>query len=184
VRPRADATLARVSSAAGTDPAVAPLHCDKHPSRETYVRCSNCGRPICTDCMVQSAVGIKCRECARLPRSARAGIKPDRAARAVGAAVLGGGLIGTLLAYLGTAGLGFFTFIVAWGVGIAIGRLVLNAGGRYRGEQMAWIAAGGAAWAYVVAGLWLAHTYGGDLRTFVQVFGLAIAAFVAYREAS
>jgi B-box zinc finger protein len=184
VRPRPDATLARVSSAAGTDPAVAPLHCDRHPSRETYVSCSNCGRPICTDCMVQSAVGIKCRDCAKQPRSARASMKPDRAARAVGAAVVGGGLIGTVLAYLGASGLGFFTFIVAWGVGIAMGRLVLNASGRYRSRPVAWMAAGGAAWAYVVAGLWLAHTYGGDLRAFVQVLGLAIAAFVAYREAS
>ncbi|MGH3091266.1 MAG: rhomboid family intramembrane serine protease [Gaiellaceae bacterium] len=38
--------------------------CYRHPSRETGVRCSNCERPICTDCMVYAAVGIKCPECA------------------------------------------------------------------------------------------------------------------------
>ncbi|MGH3031342.1 MAG: rhomboid family intramembrane serine protease [Gaiellaceae bacterium] len=38
--------------------------CYRHPSRETAVRCSNCERPICTDCMVYAAVGIKCPECA------------------------------------------------------------------------------------------------------------------------
>jgi len=25
--------------------------CYRHPTRETGVACSNCGRPICTDCM-------------------------------------------------------------------------------------------------------------------------------------
>jgi membrane associated rhomboid family serine protease len=38
--------------------------CYRHPRTETAVSCSNCGRPICTDCMVFSAVGIKCPECA------------------------------------------------------------------------------------------------------------------------
>jgi membrane associated rhomboid family serine protease len=38
--------------------------CYRHPRNETAVSCSNCGRPICTDCMVFSAVGIKCPECA------------------------------------------------------------------------------------------------------------------------
>src|SRR5512134_773831 len=38
--------------------------CYRHPGRETAVSCSNCGRPICPDCMVYAAVGIKCPECA------------------------------------------------------------------------------------------------------------------------
>ena len=41
--------------------------CYRHPGRETLVSCSNCDRPICTDCMVQTAVGIKCPECAGQP---------------------------------------------------------------------------------------------------------------------
>ncbi len=39
--------------------------CYRHPSRETGVSCSNCGRPICTDCMTTTAVGMRCPECAR-----------------------------------------------------------------------------------------------------------------------
>lgn len=38
--------------------------CYRHPGRETAVSCSNCGRPICPDCMVYAPVGIKCPECA------------------------------------------------------------------------------------------------------------------------
>ncbi|HEX2112118.1 MAG TPA: rhomboid family intramembrane serine protease [Gaiellaceae bacterium] len=45
--------------------------CYRHPGTETAVACSNCGRPICTDCMVFAAVGIKCPECAGQP----AGVK-------------------------------------------------------------------------------------------------------------
>jgi membrane associated rhomboid family serine protease len=39
--------------------------CYRHPNRETGVRCSNCERPICTDCMTATPVGMRCPECAR-----------------------------------------------------------------------------------------------------------------------
>jgi membrane associated rhomboid family serine protease len=39
--------------------------CYRHPNRETGVSCSNCGRPICPDCMTPTPVGMRCPECAR-----------------------------------------------------------------------------------------------------------------------
>ena len=39
--------------------------CYRHPSRETGVSCSNCGRPICPDCMAPTSVGMRCPECAK-----------------------------------------------------------------------------------------------------------------------
>jgi len=39
--------------------------CYRHPGRETGVSCSNCGRPICTDCMTPTPVGMRCPECSR-----------------------------------------------------------------------------------------------------------------------
>lgn len=36
--------------------------CYRHPNRMTAVSCSECGRPICPDCMVFGPVGIKCPE--------------------------------------------------------------------------------------------------------------------------
>jgi membrane associated rhomboid family serine protease len=39
--------------------------CYRHPSRETGVSCSNCGNPICTDCMTPTPVGMRCPNCAR-----------------------------------------------------------------------------------------------------------------------
>jgi membrane associated rhomboid family serine protease len=39
--------------------------CYRHPGRETGVSCSNCGRPICPDCMTSTSVGMRCPECAQ-----------------------------------------------------------------------------------------------------------------------
>jgi membrane associated rhomboid family serine protease len=39
--------------------------CYRHPGRETGVACSNCGRPICPDCMTTTSVGMRCPECAQ-----------------------------------------------------------------------------------------------------------------------
>jgi membrane associated rhomboid family serine protease len=38
--------------------------CYRHPGRETNVSCSNCGRPICPECMTPTPVGMRCPECA------------------------------------------------------------------------------------------------------------------------
>ena len=35
-------------------------YCYRHPDRETGLSCSDCGRPICTDCATFAAVGIRC----------------------------------------------------------------------------------------------------------------------------
>src|ERR671922_368903 len=45
--------------------------CYRHPGRETNVACSNCGRPICPDCMTVTPVGMRCPECARQRTTAR-----------------------------------------------------------------------------------------------------------------
>jgi membrane associated rhomboid family serine protease len=35
-------------------------YCYRHPDRETGLSCSDCGRPICTDCATFAPVGIRC----------------------------------------------------------------------------------------------------------------------------
>jgi membrane associated rhomboid family serine protease len=39
--------------------------CYRHSNRETGVSCSNCGRPICPDCMTATSVGMRCPVCAK-----------------------------------------------------------------------------------------------------------------------
>jgi membrane associated rhomboid family serine protease len=73
------------------------MRCYRHPDRETLLSCSNCERPICTSCMTQAAVGVRCPECARGERGARpAAPSPAarvRAARAQGVPIATGVLV-------------------------------------------------------------------------------------------
>jgi membrane associated rhomboid family serine protease len=53
--------------------------CYRHADRETALHCSNCGRPICPECMTHAAVGIRCPECAgRRTVTQRAGFTMPR----------------------------------------------------------------------------------------------------------
>ncbi len=108
------------------------MHCYRHPKRETRVSCATCGRPICTDCMRQTDVGIKCPDDARLPRGARAGVMKS------------GQVVRSLLAGVGVAVAGvfvvwaifeirFFTLILSALAGYGAGTLINRAGGRNGG---------------------------------------------------
>ncbi len=109
-----------------------PMHCYRHPKRETRVSCATCGRPICTECMRQTEVGIKCPDDARLPRGARVGVmKPNQFAK-------------TLLVGVGIAAIGIFvvayvlfalpfTLLISAAAGYGAGTLIYRAGGRNGG---------------------------------------------------
>lgn len=54
--------------------------CYRHPNEETGVSCSSCGRPICTECMTPTNVGMRCPECAKQKTKVRtaASFAPSR----------------------------------------------------------------------------------------------------------
>lgn len=58
------------------------MRCYRHPDRETMVTCSECGRPICPDCMTFGPVGIRC------PEHASASGRPSAPHRQARSAVL------------------------------------------------------------------------------------------------
>jgi B-box zinc finger len=160
--------------------------CANHPSVETLVSCANCGKPICPDCMVQAPVGIKCATCARMPRSARVRLKPDRAVRAVLAAIGVAAVGGIALASLAATPFGFFGFLIAYGVGRGAGELVLRASSRFRGPATGAIAAAGALGAYLSPFVLAPLIYGDRLsRQFgvIEVVLGCVAGFFAYRQA-
>jgi hypothetical protein len=108
-----------------------PMHCYRHPKRETRVSCATCGRPICTECMVSTDVGIKCPDDARLPRGARAGVMKTNQ------------VLWSLLAGLGVAAFGIpivfvifrlpLTLLISAAAGYGAGTLINRAGGRNGG---------------------------------------------------
>ena len=125
-----------------------PLHCYRHPKRETRVTCATCGRPICTDCMVQTEVGIKCPEDARLPRRARAGVmKPSQLAKSLlaGVVVL---LVGLAVVNFIT-GIHFVSLFLSFIAGSLAGTFVNRAGGRNGGTAALLIAGGAVLLAYL-----------------------------------
>jgi membrane associated rhomboid family serine protease len=80
--------------------------CYRHPDRETYVSCSECGRPICEDCMTFAPVGIRCPDHASVgPGKAPA---PTRTAQAAGRRV--GGLVAP--ATMTLVGINVFVYVV------------------------------------------------------------------------
>jgi hypothetical protein len=108
------------------------MHCYRHPKRETRVSCATCGRPICTECMRPTDVGIKCPEDASLPRSARTGVMKTNQ------------ILKTLLAGIGIALLGIpavyyvifslpFQWLISAAAGYGAGILINRAGGRNGG---------------------------------------------------
>lgn len=58
--------------------------CYRHPDRETGLSCSECGRPICVDCMTAAPVGIRCPEHSGVSSSPVARMGRTRTARRVG----------------------------------------------------------------------------------------------------
>ncbi|HZQ63646.1 MAG TPA: rhomboid family intramembrane serine protease [Gaiellaceae bacterium] len=65
--------------------------CYRHPDRETGLSCSECGRPICTDCVTFAPVGLRCpdhagnvaRATPRAVRSVQRGVRRPLARRGV-----------------------------------------------------------------------------------------------------
>ncbi len=61
----------------------APLTCETH-GQPTRISCVDCAKPLCPKCLVRTAVGIKCKACAKpveAPRAARAVAKARRRSR-------------------------------------------------------------------------------------------------------
>jgi hypothetical protein len=90
-----------------------------HPKVETRLTCSSCGDPICTRCMVTTAVGQKCPRCARQSGRAKGNPGSKDLARAFGAGVVAAAAGAVLLVALPFAGI-----LLALGHGFLVGAAV------------------------------------------------------------
>jgi membrane associated rhomboid family serine protease len=55
--------------------------CYRHPDRETGLSCSECGRPVCTDCVTFAPVGLRCPEHAASPNAPKVQQQVQRVVR-------------------------------------------------------------------------------------------------------
>lgn len=120
-----------------------PATCHWHPDRETGLRCGNCGKPVCFECVRQHPVGIRCKECARSARLPTYRFSQSDAVRGIAAAA-GLGLAGAVVLFILVSLVfgGFFFFIILIGVGYAIGEGVSRAVNRRRGRAYQYMALG------------------------------------------
>lgn len=153
----------------------APQHCYRHPDRETRISCATCGKPICTECMKQTDVGIKCPDDARMPKGARVGVmRSDQILRAVGAGV-GVALIGTLVTYI-ILQIGFGSIILSLAGGYGAGTLIYRSGGYNGGPIVMAISAAAVLLAFMP---WVLPAF---LNGFFG-FGVIVGPFVAVAAA-
>ena len=125
--------------------------CYVHPGVETALRCGNCERPICIQCMVQHPVGIRCRECARLRRLPQFDVPTAYYARALGAGIgmaLAGAVGLLVLALLPFGGLIILMGLV--GIGYLNGEGISRAVNRKRSRGLQYIAAGSVLLVYIL----------------------------------
>ena len=156
------------------------MRCYRHPDRETRVSCATCGRPICTECMVPTEVGIKCPDDARLPRGARAGVmKRGQIARSflAGVAVA---LLGAVVVYYVLPQIGFGRLIISALAGWGAGLFVHRAGGRNGGPLAMTIS--GVAVALAFAPALVGPLLNGNLPVFLLFPALVAVGFAVYNS--
>ncbi len=156
------------------------LRCAAHPDVETNLRCGKCGKPICPKCMVQTPVGARCRECAKLYKLPTYRVSSVYYLRAVGAALGSAVIIGLIWGVIENF-LPFYllNLLLAAGVGYAIGELVSLSVNRKRGP---WLAVTGSL-AMVISYAVNILTFGSiplsPLRIIFDLVGIGIGVYVA-----
>jgi hypothetical protein len=114
------------------------MRCATHPEVETNLRCGKCGKPICPRCMVQTPVGARCRECAKLSKLPTYRISTIYYLRAVGTALVMAIVCGIIWGIINGIILFFYLdLILAGAAGYAIGEVVSLSVNRKRGRWLA-----------------------------------------------
>jgi len=120
-----------------------PLYCYKHPKKETYLRCNNCEKPICSSCAVLTPTGYRCKDCVRGQQkkfdTTRWWDYP--------VTVIVAGVLSLLFYYLVSqiSFIGYFMLILAPVAGIAVAESVRFVVRRRRSKALPWVAAVSAA---------------------------------------
>lgn len=124
------------------------MNCPSH-NVETSLACARCGRPICPRCMVQTPVGARCPDCARVHKVPTYNVSAVYYLRAAGAA------LGTAIAYgilwglmLDLTSSFYMNLLLGPGAGYIISEAVSMSVNRKRGIGLA-----------VVAGVFIALSY-------------------------
>ncbi len=156
------------------------MKCAAHPRVETNLRCGKCGKPICPKCMVQTPVGARCPECARLYKLPTYRVSTAyylrAAGTALGMAIICGVIWGVVSLFLPFF---FLNLFLGAGVGYAIGEVVGLAVNRKRGRGLAAVAGAGVAISYLVSILLFFSLPFGLFPILLALASVALGIFIA-----
>ena len=127
-------------------------HCFWHPDTETGLSCSQCNKSMCTRCLVQAPVGIRCRDCGKAVPLPTYDVQKGYYARAlaVGIAVAVIGSVVWILGVMLFGGIPFVPSLIGMGIGYGAGELISLSVNRKRSTGLALIAAGSVIGAFLI----------------------------------
>lgn len=106
-------------------------YCEKHPDRETALRCNRCNRLMCTQCAVLTPTGYRCTECVREQKKVfDTAVWRDYVFSALTAAALAA--LGSAIVPM----LGFFSLLLTPVAGTVIAEAVRLVVGRRRSKML------------------------------------------------
>jgi len=159
------------------------MKCTFHPDVETNLRCGKCGKPICPKCLVQTPVGARCPDCAKLYKLPTYQVSATYFLRAIGTgagmAIVGGVIWGVVR---GLVPFFYLNLLLAPAVGYAIGEVISLSVNRKRGAILAIIAGVAVALSYVVSILspWgLSINLVSIMHLILDIVALGLGIFVA-----
>jgi hypothetical protein len=165
------------------------MRCTYHPDIETNLRCGKCDKPICPKCLVQTPVGARCPDCAKLYKLPTYRVSRKyyllAAGAALGMALVCGAAWGVIEWVTP-----FFSLnlLLAPGAGFAIGEVVSLSVNRKRGTGLA-IVGGIALGVSYIFSLWLVSLLSGisfyqalplsPFNTIYHLIALGLGIFIA-----
>ena len=154
-------------------------YCAEHSDTASNLRCSKCDKVICPRCMVQTPVGARCEDCARLKPPPVYDVAVSHLVRAILVSVLigaAGGLAFGLL--VRPVLLGLMYAAALGGLGYATAEGISRATNHKRGRALQYVAAGGV----VLAQATILVTSSFGAGAFVDLFdflGLGLGIYIA-----
>jgi hypothetical protein len=152
------------------------MKCATHPEVETNLRCGKCEKPICPRCMIQTPVGARCRDCARLNKLPTYRMSPQYYFRAVGSALgmaaATGALWGLVASYVPFF---YLNILLGAAVGYGCAEVISLAVNRKRGKILMVIAGLATGVSYVIALIvpWGLHF------SYFDILAIAVGIFVS-----
>lgn len=139
------------------------MKCAAHPDVETNLRCGKCGRPICPRCMVQTPVGARCPDCARLRRLPTYEVSARHYLIAAGVGLGVAAAVGVCWAFIPLGGL--FSLLIGLAAGLVIGEVISLSVNRKRGRGLQAIGGASVLASYVISNLF-------HIGAFLNLYGL------------